>query len=173
MFRNIILFLYYGFFRFLPSRSGGNVGVVLRVFAVRRLFKSVGQNVNIASGVVFGRGARISIGTASGIGEGSRIVCMHDVNIGDDVMIGPEVLILTGGHAFDDPTIRLIDQKVVTAPVTIEDDVWIGARAILLPGVTVRRGSVVAAGSVVTKDVPSGSVVGGNPAKLIKQIEIQ
>lgn len=164
------LILYYAFLRFLPSRSSGNMGVKLRSLAAKKIFKKVGSNLNIASGVMFGRGARISIGTDSGIGEGSRIVCMDDVNIGDDVMIGPEVMILTGGHAIDDPVIRLIDQKIVTAPVIIEDDVWIGARAILLPGVTVGSRSVVAAGSVVTKDVSSGTLVGGNPAKLIKKL---
>tara|TARA_R100001143_G_C3360873_1_gene135502 strand:+ start:13920 stop:14345 length:426 start_codon:yes stop_codon:yes gene_type:complete len=138
--------------------------------AIRKLFYKVGSNVNIASGVAFGRGARISIGTDSGIGENSRIVCMDDVVIGDNVMISPEVMILTGGHAFDEPSLRLIDQKVVTAPVIIEDDAWIGARAILLPGVTIGRRSVVAAGSVVTKDVPARSVVGGNPAVFIKSV---
>lgn len=168
--RLIFLIAYYGFFRFLPSRSWGSIGVRLRAIAARQLFRSTGRNINIASSVVFGRGARITIGTDSGIGEGSRIVCMDDVNIGDDVMIGPEVMILTGGHAFDDPAIRLIDQRIITAPVVIENDVWIGARAILLPGITVGRRSVVAAGSVVTKNVPPGSVVGGNPARVIKQI---
>lgn len=171
--RLFVLLLYYSVLRFLPSRSGGRIGVRLRELAVRQLFWKTGRNVNIASGVVFGRGARISIGTDSGIGESSRIVCMDDVIIGNDVMIGPEVMILTGGHAFDDSNLRLIDQKIVTAPVIIEDDVWIGARAILLPGITIGRRSVVAAGSVVAKDVARGTVVGGNPATFIKSVTNQ
>ncbi|NCS32003.1 acyltransferase [bacterium] len=124
------------------------------------------------SSVRFGRGTRLSIGNNSGIGENSYIVCMNDVCIGNNVMIGPELMILTGGHDFTNPDLRLIDQKILTAPVVICDDVWIGARVLLLPGVEVGTRSIVGAGSVVTRDAPSNAIVAGNPAKVIKQIPL-
>ena len=168
MVRTIYLFLYYACLIHFPSQSVGPLGVWLRRQAAMRIFRVCGDNVNIASGVRFGRGRRISIGTDSGIGENSYIVCMEDVNIGNDVMIGPDVMILTGGHDYSDPNLRLIDQQVIAAPVTIGNDVWIGARVLILPGVTIGSRSIVGAGSVVTKDIPSHSIVAGNPARIIK-----
>lgn len=146
------------------------MGMRLRSFACSHIFQSFGKNVNIASGVRFGRGMRISIGDNSGMGEDSYIVCMDDVVIGRDVMMGPEVMILTGGHDYSSPNMRFIDQKVTTAPVIIGDDVWIGARSIILPGVTIGSRSIIGAGSVVTKDVAPMTVAAGNPAKPINTV---
>jgi acetyltransferase-like isoleucine patch superfamily enzyme len=99
------------------------------------------------------------------IGARSRInrACMIDIRgglvIGDDVSISPEVSILTAAHNVFDPEFR-----VELSPVAIEDHVWIGSRATILGGVTLGRGSVVAAGAVVTKDVAPLTIVGGVPA---------
>ena len=73
-------------------------------------------------------------------------------------------------HNFEDTTKRIDEQGVSTQPVVIGDDVWIGANAVILPGVTIGRHCVVAAGAVVTKDVPDNTVVGGVPAKIIKKL---
>lgn len=90
------------------------------------------------------------------------------VRIGNNVFFGPAVQIYTVNHPLDAKARNsLIEQAL---PVTIEDDVWIGGGAILLPGVTVGKGSVIAAGSVVTKDVPAGVVAGGNPCRVIKPV---
>lgn len=94
-----------------------------------------------------------------------------DVNkiiIGDNVMVGPRVSFYTAGHPID-AEIR-IEELEFGLPITIEDNVWIGGSATILPGVTVGRNSIVAAGAVVTKDVPFNSIVGGNPARLIRVI---
>lgn len=168
---NVCLVLYYVFGARLPSASVSYLGVKLRRYLCSGIFKSMGKNVNIASGVRFGRGTRLSIGNNSGIGEGCYIVCMDDVVIGDNVMIAPSVMILTGGHDYSDSELRLIDQKIITKPVGIGNDVWIGARAIILPGVKIGNRVIVAAGSVVTGDVPDNSIVAGNPAKVIKEID--
>jgi maltose O-acetyltransferase len=92
--------------------------------------------------------------------------CCLDVRgsllIGEDVSISPEVMILTAGHAVDDPAFG-----VETRPVVIEDHVWIGARALVMPGVRLGRGSVVAAGSVVTRDVEPRAIVAGAPARKV------
>ena len=101
------------------------------------------------------------------IGRNSRINrdCTLDVRcgltIGDNVSISPEVMILGLSHDYNDPYFSDLD----AGPVTIEDHVWIGSRAMILPGVTVGRGAVVAAGSIVTKDVAPMTVVAGVPAK--------
>lgn len=96
---------------------------------------------------------------------------MDEVIIGDNVMISPEVMILTGNHDFSDKNKLLIEQKIITKPVKIGNDVWIGARALILPGVEVGERSIIAAGSIVTKDIPSNVIVGGNPARIIKNLD--
>jgi maltose O-acetyltransferase len=90
------------------------------------------------------------------------------ITIGDHVMIGPSVQIAAACHPLEADKRRQGNE--FSKPVIIEDDVWIGAAAIILPGVTIGKGSVIGAGSVVTKDVPSGVVVAGNPAKIIKKL---
>lgn len=88
----------------------------------------------------------------------------HDIRTGKDVSIGPEAAILTLGH---DPNSASFEDR--GAPVVIGDRVWIAYRAVVLPGVTIGEGAVVAAGAVVTKDVPPFSVVAGNPARVVRQ----
>lgn len=102
------------------------------------------------------------------IGDHSRINrnCCLDVrggiSIGNNVSISPEVAILTMAHGVDDPRFRSI-----VKPVRIEDHAWIGTRAIILPGVTVGKGAVIAAGAVVSRNVAAGTIVGGVPARPI------
>lgn len=108
------------------------------------------------------------------IGDHTRIG-LHNTIIGP-VLIGNHVNLAQGitvtalNHNFEDSEKRIDEQGVSTSAVTIEDDIWIGANAVVLPGVTIGQHSVVAAGAVVTKDVPPHSLVAGVPAKIIKQI---
>jgi acetyltransferase-like isoleucine patch superfamily enzyme len=83
-------------------------------------------------------------------------------------MISPRVSIYAENHNFQNPDVIMKDQGVTRQKVTIEDDCWIASNSIILAGVTVGKGSVIGAGSVVTKDVPAFSIVAGNPAKIIK-----
>jgi maltose O-acetyltransferase len=138
-----------------------------RRFLAGRLFKYTGQKINIEKGAYFGSGQDISIGDFSGIGIDAKL--SGEITIGNHVMMGPEVMIYTYGHKYDDLDVPMVMQgNTEVQPVVIHDDVWIGARAIILPGVTIGKGSIIAAGSVVTKDVPEYAVFGGNPAKIIK-----
>jgi maltose O-acetyltransferase len=105
-------------------------------------------------------GARI--GAYSRINRDCCLDARGPLVIGENVSISPEVVILTAGHRTDDPGF-----PVETRPVTIEDHVWIGTRATILPGVRLGRGCVVAAGAVVTRDVPPLAIVGGVPAAQI------
>lgn len=91
------------------------------------------------------------------------------ITIGNDVFIGPKVNLITLNHDFT-PGLR---SSTFCKPITLEDGVWIGVGATVLPGVTVGKDSVIAAGSVVTRDVPAGMIVGGNPAHILKELPQQ
>jgi acetyltransferase-like isoleucine patch superfamily enzyme len=112
----------------------------------------------------------IHIGCNSLIGEYNVIRGQGGVTIGDRVYTSPMVQLIAVNHIFDDPTRPFVDQGITAAGITIEDDVWIGSHAVILDGVRVGQGAVVAAGAVVSKDVPPHVVVGGVPAKIIKEI---
>lgn len=90
------------------------------------------------------------------------------ISIGQRVVIGHHVVIVTDTHDMSDPSCRGGERR--SLPVTVEDGAWIGARSTILPGVTVGRGAVVAAGAVVTRDVPPNAVVGGVPARVLRTL---
>ncbi len=114
--------------------------------------------------------AGISIGADSLIGEMNVIRGQGGVRIGDRVYTSPMVQIIAVNHVFDDPGRPFVEQGITAQGIVIEDDVWIGSGAVITDGVCVGRGAVVAAGAVVTKDVPPHTVVGGVPARIIKEI---
>lgn len=110
-------------------------------------------------------GRHIHLGERSYINIGATLLDNAPIRIGAEVMIGPNVQIYTAAHALDaDERIQGVETAL---PVTIEDRVWIGGGAILLPGVTIGREAIVGAGAVVTKDVPAGARVVGNPARVL------
>lgn len=135
----------------------------------------LGDNVAIGRGTLikptsyYGRslGEGLRMGTRSSIGPSGYIGCSGFISIGANVLIGPRVSMHAENHRFIDPDIPIKEQGVVLEPIVIEDDSWIGSDVVLLGGVTVGRGAVVAAGSVVTKSVAAGSVVAGVPARAI------
>jgi maltose O-acetyltransferase len=140
--------VYYGLAAHLPNTNmpGGRYFSALRVALLRRLLKACGNDIKIGNHVAFGRGTDV------------------------EIVIAPEVMILNLGHTTTSTYVpMLLQPKRSYPPTIIEDDVWIGARALILPGIRIGRGAIVAAGAVVTKDVPAVTVVGGNPAKIIKQ----
>ena len=110
----------------------------------------------------------VMIGDHTRIGLHNTII--GPVEIGSHVNLAQGITVTALNHNFGDTEKRIDEQGVSTNPVTIEDDVWIGANAVILPGVTIGNHCVVAAGAVVTKDVPPHSLVAGVPAKVIKQI---
>ncbi|NBR57190.1 MAG: acyltransferase [Chitinophagia bacterium] len=113
-------------------------------------------------------GEGLTMGNNSNIGPYNYIGCSGKITIGNNVMLAPRVSIYAENHVFDHPEVLIRDQGVEKKEVIIEDDCWIAANSILLAGVTIGKGSVVAAGSVVTENVPPYSVVAGVPAKWIK-----
>jgi acetyltransferase-like isoleucine patch superfamily enzyme len=112
-------------------------------------------------------GVDISIGRNVFINQNCTFYDLGEVNIADDVMIGPNVSIITSGHPVEPSRRRAF---TIAKPIVIERNVWIAAGATIIGGVTVGENSVVAAGSVVTKNVPPFTLVGGNPARVIRSI---
>ena len=110
----------------------------------------------------------VMIGDHTRIGLHNTII--GPVKIGSHVNLAQGITVTALNHNFNDAEKRIDEQGVSTNPVTIEDDVWVGANAVILPGVTIGNHCVVAAGAVVTKDVPPHSLVAGVPAKVIKNI---
>ncbi len=113
-------------------------------------------------------GRNTTIGRNVFVNQNCTFYDLGGLTIGDDVMIGPNVSLITSGHPIL-PTQRR--SGVTAAPIVIERNVWIAAGVTIIGGVTVGENSVIAAGAVVTKDVPPNSLVGGNPARVIRSIE--
>jgi len=166
--KTIFAFLYYSIGKHLPNSNFplGKLFLGLRVFFAKGFLKFTGSKVTLEGNIFFGDGRDIEIGNNSQINEECWI---RNCKIGNNVMIAPYVMILNYGHKMDDVNIPMIQQGVkYYAQTIIEDDVWIGARTIILPGIKIGTGAVIGAGSVVTKNVETYSVVAGNPAKLIR-----
>lgn len=127
---------------------------------------AVGSDVRLRMPVVVYHPEGLSLGSSVDIGEFVVLRASGGLRIGDRVLIAAHAVVTTRGHPDDPPRFG----RVVDAPIVIEDDVWIGAGAVVLPGVTVGRGAIVGAGAVVTQDVLPLTVVGGVPARVIREL---
>lgn len=134
---------------------------------LKELFGSVGVNPSIEHNFHCDLGYNIHVGKHFYAGYNCTILDMAEVKIGNNCMIGPNVGIYTAGHSIE-PKDR--NKSGYAIPIHIGDDVWIGGSCTILPGISIGDHSIIAAGSVVTKDVPSNTIVAGNPAKVIKTI---
>jgi acetyltransferase-like isoleucine patch superfamily enzyme len=132
-------------------------------------FKECGQNVIFSSGGKFIHPEQVSLGSNVFIGRNFHISA-RQLTIGNNVMIGPNVIIESDNHSFQKVGALMFDMKDerILGSIKIENDVWIGAAAIILKGVTIGEGSVVGAGSIVTKDIPPYTICVGNPCRAIK-----
>jgi acetyltransferase-like isoleucine patch superfamily enzyme len=140
---------------------------------LRQELGSCGSNVRIAPDAVFISPETIHIGNHVLINEGAWLSAVNtEIRIGNKVMFGPQVGIIAGDHNSGTLGRYMIDVEDKRPgddlPVIIEDDVWIGFRATILKGVTVGRGSIVAAGALVIEDVPRYAIVGGVPARVLR-----
>ncbi|UVF60995.1 acetyltransferase [Arthrobacter phage Gorpy] len=136
-----------------------------------RALKALGMSLDgcaISSGTWFG-GRKVTIGRGSFLNFGVWIEASRQVTIGKNVSIGHQAMICTSTHEIGTSERRA--GEAYGKPVTICDGVWIGARATILPGVTIGTGAIVAAGALVAQDVPPNAMVGGVPAKLIKELD--
>lgn len=130
--------------------------------------KHMGDNVYIMPKCLLYSPGNISIGNNVSINHHTYLTGAGGLDIGNWVMFGTNCNVLTTNHRYDDYKVPMMLQGFSSGKVIIEDDVWIGSSVIILPNVKIGKGSIVAAGSVVNKDVPPYSIVGGVPAKLLK-----
>ena len=159
--------LYTLFAKHCPSIRNTYKGISerIRYFLVKGYIRSCGKYVNIQPKATIAR--RVCIGDYSGVGRNCLI--QGGVTIGSHVMMGPEVYIYTQNHNFKRIDITMDKQGwSAEKPVVIEDDVWIGSRVTILPGVTIGQGCIIGASAVVTKSCPPYSIVAGNPAVVVK-----
>ena len=159
--------LYVGIGKHLPM-SGARVSLGarrFRQFCAHLILEDCGEWVNIDKGVTFA--TDIKLGNGSGIGANCSIPT--GVSIGENVMMGIDILMFTNEHRHDDVTVPMGAQgRTPVEPIVIEDDVWIGSRSLIMKGVRIGHGAIIAAGSVVTKSVPPYEIWGGNPARFLK-----
>lgn len=143
--------------------------VAFREEIIRKVFAEVGENCYIEPPFHANWGCNMHVGKNFYANFNLTVVDDADIYIGDSVMIAPNVVIATGTH----PICPELREKVYqyNLPVHIGNRVWIGAGAIILPGVTIGDDSVIGAGSVVTKDIPSGVVAVGNPCRVLRKID--
>jgi maltose O-acetyltransferase len=165
--RYILYFLYIAIFRHTPEdyRPYALFFPWIRNVLAKGFLERAGDNIRIKSGGDFP--PFIKIGNNSELG--TRCVIQSGAEIGNDVIMGPDVKIYTKNHNFGslEHPIRTQGESNIQ-PVIIGNDVWIGANVIILPGRKIGNHTILAAGAVITKDVPDHAIVGGNPAKVIK-----
>ncbi|OGC97844.1 hypothetical protein A2634_04865 [Candidatus Amesbacteria bacterium RIFCSPHIGHO2_01_FULL_48_32] len=130
--------------------------------------KSAGEKIEIMSRVVIMSPQKVEIGHHVLINSDSKIGGQLGVRIGNYVQLGYNVNIVSVNHAYQNSSLPIKTQGEYGGQVIIEDDVWVGANAVILPKVKIGRGAIVGANAVVTKDVRPYSIVGGVPAKFIK-----
>jgi acetyltransferase-like isoleucine patch superfamily enzyme len=152
----------YGLVKYLPSP----VGDWLRNWVTRPFILRFGK-VRIYEGVTFWYPYRIHIGNDVTLNEWVYLSGFGGLHIGNHVRIGHRTSIITSDHRYDDMSVPIHQQGLIFGEVVIEDDVWIGCNATILKGVRIGRGAIIAAGAVVTRDVPANAIFGGVPARQI------
>lgn len=124
-------------------------------------------------GVAHGAAIRLRIGDQSSLQQGCKVAAAQSISIGRQVMIADNVFITDHDHIYDDPHVpAALVRELRSAPVVIEDGCWLGYGTVVLKGVRIGKRSVIGANSVVTRDVPPFSVAAGNPARVIKKIDL-
>lgn len=154
---------------FINHFMSGNFFWSLKRGLLRATGVRIGKNVKIVGPLHIGVCSNLSIGDNSWIGKNFTVYGNADASVGSNCDIAPDVVLETGAHEIGSAARRA--GRGYCGPIAIEDGCWIGVKAILLAGVTVESGSIVAAGAVVNKNVPMNTVVGGVPAVVKKELE--
>lgn len=161
--------VFYGLFRLLSKIH--RLRAHIRGYFYSKIFKSCGKPLPLINrGVIFSSPKNIQCGAGVRINPQCYIMAKGGVSFGNNVIVSAGAKIVTSSLAVEE---GIVKRKHVSSPVKIGNGVWIGAGAIICPGVTIGDHTIIAAGAVVTKDVPSGSIAAGIPAKVIRTLEKQ
>lgn len=150
-------------------KTTGNKGLVIRYALLKTLAKSCGDNVSIHPDVYLFSVSQLSLGDNISIHPMCYIDASGEIDIGSDVSIAHGTTVLSTSHTFETMNVPIKDQPVEKKKTVIENNVWIGAKATVLCGNRIHSGSIVAAGAVVTHNVPANAIVAGVPARKIKE----
>lgn len=131
-----------------------------------------GKNIVVAGNIDIDNIENLYMGNHVYLGNNIKINSMSKVKIGNNVIFGPEVMVWSTDHNYKQAEYIPYDFNVLEKGIEIADNVWIGGRATILPGVKIEEGAIIGMGAVVTKDVPYCAIVGGNPAKVLKYRDI-
>ncbi len=153
----------YGLVKYLPPP----IGDFLRVVVLRMFGSRVGC-WKFREGVTIWSPRGLQIGKHSSVNEWVYIQALGGVEIGNGVRIAARASLLSVNHVFDNPEIPIYQQGLDLDKIVVDDDVWIGMNSVILAGVKIGKGAIIAAGAVVTKDVPEFAIVGGTPAKVLR-----
>lgn len=148
----------------------GRIGLAIRYALLKSVASSCGDNVAIYPGVYLLNPQKLSVGTNVSIHPMCYLEALGGLKIADNVSVAHGVTIMSTTHNFSDSTVLIKDQGGSSREVDISENVWIGAKATILYGVTIDRDCIIGANSVVTKNCESNSVYVGSPAKKIKQL---
>jgi len=129
---------------------------------------TIDKNCVINSGVTIQGSGQLILNEGAVINNNNFFIVNDKIEIGKNTGLGPDVACIDTNHRFDDPSIPFLKQGIISREIILQEDVWIGRGATILFGTTIGKGSIVGAGAVVTKSFPENSIVGGVPAKLIK-----
>ena len=155
-------------------RIGGNfsVGRNVRISLLRNSSLEIGDDVLMGefTRIIVGEGGKLSIGSGTSFTGFDTIYANRDVRIGSKNAFAVHVLVTDANHHFSDARRNIVDCGCSYGAVRIDDDVWIGAYTVVLPGVSIGRHSVVGANSTVTRDVPARSVAVGSPARVMRRL---
>ena len=155
---NLLIYFHNHIVTNIPSHA-------IRRFFLRRMMRlEMGQGSATLLGLRLYTRGNLTIANHSVIDRGCVLDARGEITLGNNVNLAPEVMVLTASHDPDDESFAGIEK-----PVVVEDYAWIATRSLILPGVTIGRGAIVGAGSVVTKNVEPGTIVAGNPARLIRE----
>lgn len=167
--KKIYLMVYYFIIQYLPMQPmpGWKLFEKIRYFFIKRILQKCGNGVRVNSKCYFGDGSRLVVGDRTLLGLNARLG--GKIRLGNDVIMGPDVVLMAISHAYDRLDIPINQQgSTQEQEIVIGDDVWIGTRVVIMPGVKIGSHSIIGSNAVVTKSFEAYSIIGGVPAKLIK-----
>jgi maltose O-acetyltransferase len=169
--KQLLLFVYYAFLQYLPMQPmpGFKFYYKIRYWVVKHLLAECGIDVIVKNKCYFGNGSKLKVGNYSQMGQNARL--NGPITLGNYIMMGPDVVMMAITHDVSDLAKLMLDptNPSIEKPIIIGNNVWIGTRVIIMPGVSIGDNSIIGAGAVVTKSFPANSIIGGVPAQFIKE----